>query len=152
MCEVLAESGDPTVRHHYFLSTTDRGRYRVNSYVVEQWIKAQVKRLHPDVDAPGSHLGGLLEACVTYYKTKSKPFVLTLDGLDYVWRINNADKCPLDNVFSQIIPCPDNMVLLIGTQLVNDTQLPRDLLSVAPRASWRTLRAMSENAIMSYLY
>jgi len=59
---------------------------------------------------------------------------------------------PLDNVFSQIIPCPDNMVLLIGTQLVNDTQLPRDLLSVAPKASWRTLRAMSENTIMSYLH
>jgi len=26
ICEVLAESGDPTVRYHYFLSTTDRGR------------------------------------------------------------------------------------------------------------------------------
>ncbi|MCC3705552.1 ATP-binding protein [Rouxiella badensis] len=152
MCEVLAESGVPTVRHHYFLSTTERGRDRVNSYVVEQSIEAQVKRLHPEVDAPGSDLRGLLEACATYYKTKYKPFVLILDGLDHVWRINNADKRPLDDVFSQIIPCPDNMVLLVGTQLVDDTQLPRDLLSVAPKASWRTLPAMSENAILSYLH
>ncbi|EKN3978467.1 ATP-binding protein [Yersinia enterocolitica] len=152
MCEVLAESGVPTVRHHYFLSTTERGRDRVNSYVVEQSIEAQVKRLHPEVDAPGSDLRGLLEACATYYKTKDKPFVLVLDGLDHVWRINNADKRPLDDVFSQIIPCPDNMVLLVGTQPVDDTQLPRDLLSVAPKASWRTLPAMSENAILSYLH
>lgn len=152
MCEVLAESGVPTVRHHYFLSTTERGRDRVNSYVVEQSIEAQVKRLHPEVDAPGSDLRGLLEACATYYKTKDKPFVLVLDGLDHVWRINNADKRPLDDVFSQIIPCPDNMVLLVGTQPVDDTQLPRDLLSVAPKASWRTLPAMSENSILSYLH
>lgn len=152
LCEVLAESGVPTVRHHYFLSTTERGRDRVNSYVVEQSIEAQVKRLHPEVDAPGSDLRGLLEACATYYKTKDKPFVLVLDGLDHVWRINNADKRPLDDVFSQIIPCPDNMVLLVGTQPVDDTQLPRDLLSVAPKASWRTLPAMSENAILSYLH
>ncbi|HDF2349271.1 TPA: NACHT domain-containing protein [Klebsiella variicola] len=152
MCEVLAESGVPTVRHHYFLSMTERGRDRVNSYVVEQSIEAQVKRLHPEVDAPGRDLRGLLEVCATYYKTKGKPFVLVLDGLDHVWRINSADKRPLDDVFSQIIPCPDNMVLLVGTQPVDDTQLPRDLLSVAPKASWRTLPAMSENAVLSYLH
>ncbi|MGU6745725.1 ATP-binding protein [Salmonella enterica subsp. houtenae serovar 6,7:z4,z24:-] len=152
MCEVLAESGVPTVRHHYFLSMTERGRDRVNSYVVEQSLEAQAKRLHPEVDAPGRDLRGLLEACATYYKTKGKPFVLVLDGLDHVWRINSADKRPLDDVFSQIIPCPDNMVLLVGTQPVDDTQLPRDLLSVAPKASWRTLPAMSENAVLSYLH
>ncbi|TDT00030.1 ATP-binding protein [Erwinia rhapontici] len=152
LCEVLAESEVPTVRHHYFLSTTERGRDRVNSYMVEQSIEAQVKRLHPEVNAPGSDLRGLLEACATYYKNHGKPFVLVLDGLDHVWRINNADKRPLDDVFSQIIPCPDNMVLLVGTQPVADAQLPRDLLSVAPKASWRTLPAMSENAIQSYLH
>lgn len=135
----------------YFLSTTELGRDRVNSYVVEQSIEAQVKRLHPEVHAPGSNLRGLLEACATYYKNQDKPFVLVLDGLDYVWRINNADKRPLDDVFSQLIPCSDNMGLLVGTQLVDDAQLPRDLLSVVPKASWRTLPAMSENVVLPYL-
>lgn len=147
----LADRGIPTVRHHYFLSTTERGRDRVHSYVVEQSIEAQVKRFHPDVHAPGGGLRGLLEACAAYYKERGKPFVLVLDGLDHVWRINVADKRPLDDVFSQIIPCPDNMVLLVGTQLVDDAQLPRDLLAIAPKASWRTLPAMSENAVLSYL-
>ncbi len=55
MCEVLAESGVPTVRHHYFLSMTERDE-TVNSYVVEQSIEAQVKRLHPEVDATGRDL------------------------------------------------------------------------------------------------
>lgn len=151
LCDELADRGIPTVRHHYFLSTTERGRDRVHSYVVEQSIEAQVKRFHPDVHASGGGLRGLLEACAAYYKELGKPFVLVLDGLDHVWRINAADKRPLDDVFSQVVPCPDNLVLLVGTQLVDDAQLPRELLAVAPKASWRTLPAMSENAVLSYL-
>ena len=55
LCETLAERVIPTVRHHYFLSTTERGRDRVHSYVVEQSIMAQVKQFHQDVPmAPGA--------------------------------------------------------------------------------------------------
>lgn len=151
LCDELAEQNIPTVRHHYFLSTTERGRDRVNSYAVEQSIAAQIQRFHPDVQAPVGDLRSLLEACASHYEKLSKPFVLVLDGLDHVWRINAADKRPLDDVFSQLIPCPDNMVLLIGTQPVDDAQLPTDLLAVAPKAEWRTLPAMSENAVLSYL-
>jgi hypothetical protein len=151
LCDTLAERGIPTVRHHYFLSTTERGRDRVNSYVVEQSIEAQVKRFHPDVLAPSGSLRTLLEACASHYKAQCKPFVLVLDGLDHVWRINATDKRPLDDVFSQVIPCPDNMVLLVGTQPVDEVQLPTDLLAIVPKAEWRTLPAMSENAVLSYL-
>jgi len=151
LCDELVDLGVPTVRHHYFLSTTERGRDRVHSYVVEQSIEAQVRRFHPDVQAPGGDLRRLLEACAAFYKEQGKPFVLVLDGLDHVWRINDADKRPLDDVFSQVIPCPENMVLLVGTQPVDDAQLPRDLLAVAPKAGWRALPAMSENAVLSYL-
>lgn len=151
LCDKLADQNIPTVRHHYFLSTTERGRDRVNSYVVEQSIAAQVERFYPDVQAPAGDLRALLVACASHYKTLGKPFVLVLDGLDHVWRINAADKRPLDDVFSQVIPCPDNMVLLVGTQPVDDVQLPIDLLAVAPKDEWRTLPAMSENAVLSYL-
>lgn len=151
LCDKLAEQNIPTVRHHYFLSTTERGRDRVNSYAVEQSIAAQVERFHPDVTAPTADLRTLLEACASHYKKQGRPFILVLDGLDHVWRINAADKRPLDDVFSQVIPCPDNMVLIVGTQTVDDAQLPMDLLAAAPKAEWRTLPAMSENAILSYL-
>ncbi|WGT27010.1 NACHT domain-containing protein [Pseudomonas marginalis] len=151
LCDTLAEREIPTVRHHYFLSTTERGSDRLNSYVVEQSIDAQIKRFHPDVQAPAGDLRSLLEACASHYKKQAKPFVFVLDGLDHVWRINAQDKRPLDDVFSQVIPCPDNMVLLVGTQPVDDAQLPTDLLAFAPKAEWRTLPAMSENAVLSYL-
>lgn len=151
LCDTLAEQGIPTVRHHYFLSTTERGRDRVHSYVVEQSIQAQVEQFHEDVPRTAGGLRPLLEGCAFHYKAQGKPFVLILDGLDHVWRTNAKDKRPLDDLFSQVIPCPDNMVLLVGTQPVDDAQLPTDLLASAPKAEWHTLPAMSENAVLSYL-
>jgi len=151
LCDMLAERHIPTVRHHYFLSMSERGRDRVNSYVVEQSISAQVKQFYPDVPAAAGGLRTLLDACASHYNGLGKPFVLILDGLDHVWRVNAEDKQPLDDFFSQVIPCPDNMVLLVGTQPVDDAQLPTDLLAAAPKAEWRTLPAMSENAVLSYL-
>ncbi len=151
LCDSLAEQGIPTVRHHYFLSTTERGRDRVNSYVIEQSISAQVEQFHEGVARGTGGLRVLLEACASHYKGLGKPFVLVLDGLDHVWRINAHDKRPLDDLFSQLIPCPDNMVLLVGTQPVDDAQLPTDLLASAPKVEWRTLPAMSENAVLSFL-
>ena len=151
LCDTFVERDIPTVRHHYFLSTTERGRDRVNSYVVEQSIQAQVEQSHESVPKVTGGLRALLEACASYYKGLDMPFVLILDGLDHVWRINAEDKRPLNDLFSQVIPCPDNMVLLVGTQPVDDVQLPTDLLALAPKSEWRTLPAMSENAVLSYL-
>ncbi|MBB5018043.1 hypothetical protein HNQ59_001328 [Chitinivorax tropicus] len=151
LCDTLVKRDIPTVRHHYFLSTTERGRDRVNSYVVEQSIRAQVKQLGEGVPATVGSLRALLEECASHYKEQGKPLVLILDGLDHVWRTNAEDKQPLDDLFAQVIPCPDNMVLLVGTQPVDDAQLPRDLLAWAPKVEWRTLPAMSGNAVLSYL-
>ncbi|MBE5214762.1 ATP-binding protein [Pectobacterium sp. A535-S3-A17] len=151
LCDTLAEQGIPTVRHHYYLSTTERGRDRVNSHVVEQSILAQIQQFHEDVPRTGGGLHTQLKACADHYKALGKPFVLIIDGLDHVWRINAEDKRPLDDLFCQVIPCPENMVLLVGTQPVNDKQLPTDLLAFVPKSKWHTLPAMSENAILSYL-
>lgn len=119
--------------------------------MVEQSIRAQVDRFHPDVPNVSGGLRSLLESCAAHYKALGKPFVLILDGLDHVWRMNAEDKRPLDDLFSQMVPYPDNMVLLVGTQPVGDDQLPVDLLVSAPKAKWRILPAMSGDAVLSYL-
>lgn len=149
--ERLAEEKIPTVRHHYYLSTTERGRDRVNSYVVEESLKAQIEQFLGDIPIPSGGLRALLEACASHYQGIGKPFVVIVDGLDHVWRTNAKDKLPLDDLFSQILPCPDNMVLLVGTQPVDNAQLPTELLAAAPKSDWRTLPAMSESAVLSYL-
>jgi hypothetical protein len=151
LCDELVTQCIPHVRHHYFLSMTERGRDRLHSYVVEQSIKAQIEQFHQGVSNLGGSLRSLLEACAAHYKAQDRPFVLILDGLDHVWRTNAQDKRPLDDLFSQVLPCPENLVLLVGTQPVDDAQLPSDLLVYAPKSTWRALPAMSENAVLSYL-
>lgn len=152
LCDTLVDKAIPTVRHHYFLSTTERGRDRVHSYVVEESIRSQIERFHPGVPRPPGGLRALLEATAAHYKALDMPFVLILDGLDHVWRINAEDKQPLEDLVVQLIPSPENMVLLVGTQPVDDAQLPADLLIAAPKASWKTLPAMSGDAVLSYLH
>ncbi|WP_394390769.1 NACHT domain-containing protein [Shewanella woodyi] len=151
VCDTLAEMEIPVVRHHYFLSTTERGCDRVHSHVVEQSILTQIEQFHENAPKQAGGLRSTLEAVAHYYKEMGKPFVLLLDGLDHVWRINAKDTRPLDDLFSQVIPCPDNMVLLVGTQPVDDGELPRDLLAYAPKSEWRTLPTMSDNAVLSFL-
>jgi hypothetical protein len=151
LCDTLADRDIPTVRHHYFLSTTERGRDRIHSYIVEESIRSQIERFHPGAPRPIGGLRALLEATAAHYKGLKKPFVLILDGLDHVWRINAEDKQPLEDLFAQLVPCPENLVLLVGTQPVDDAQLPADLLIAAPKASWRTLPVMSSDAVLSYL-
>lgn len=151
LCDTLADKDIPTVRHHYFLSTTERGRDRIHSYIVEESIRSQIERFHPDAPRPAGGLRALLESTAAHYKALEKPFVLILDGLDHVWRINAEDKQPLDDLFAQLVPCPENLVLLVGTQSVDDAQLPADLLIAAPKASWKMLPVMSSDAVLSYL-
>jgi len=61
LCDSLTERDIPTVRHHYFLSTTERGRDRVNSYIVEQSIQAQVEQSHEGVPKTAGGLRFLLQ-------------------------------------------------------------------------------------------
>lgn len=151
LCDALADEDIPTVRHHYFLSTTERGRDRVHSYVVEESIRSQIERFHPHVTRAAGGLRALLDAAAAHYEALDKPFVVILDGLDHVWRINAEDKRPLEDLFAQLVPCPQNMVLIVGTQPVDDAQLPADLLIAAPKVGWKTLPAMSGDAVLSYL-
>lgn len=151
VCESLQKEEVPFVRHHYFLSSTDRSHDRYTSFAVQESLLAQVKEYHAEVPPHDTSLASTLAACAQHYKASGKPFVVILDGLDHVWRTQGHDKRPLDDVFNQILPACDNLVLVVGTQPVEDAQLPSRLLLEVPRADWHELPAMSADAVLQYL-
>ena len=53
--------------------------------------------------------------------------------------------------FSKIACKAQKRYDLVGTQPVNDEQLPADLLAFAPKSEWHTLPAMSESAVLLFL-
>ncbi|MFH0134022.1 NACHT domain-containing protein [Variovorax sp. VaC1] len=151
VCELLQKKGIPFVRHHYYLSATDRTFDRHTSFVVEESLQSQVKTFHSDVVTGDQSLRSVLASCASHYKSKGKPFVVILDGLDHVWRNQGQDKRPLEEIFDQILPAEDNLVVVVGTQPVDDQQLPNRLLTEAPRSTWRELPSMSDEAVFQYL-
>lgn len=153
VCEELEVLGIPFVRHHYFLSLRDRDD-RLSPYIVSESLIGQIARFHSKTGAKTERtddLYGALDTCAVYYKAEQKPFVVVIDGLDHVWRENASDKQPLDDIFKQLMPVPDNLVLIVGTQPVADTQLPDRLVTNIPRQYWKELPAMSEISVMRYL-
>ncbi len=154
LCQKLEEQEVPLIRHHYFLSLGDTTSDRLSPRVVADSLLYQIKNFHGETNANTSkpeYLRDALITCANHYKSKGKPFVVLIDGLDHVWRDNAKNKKPLDETFRQLLPAINNLVILVGTQPVKDELLPNILLSHSPKGNWYWLPEMSGNSIYEFL-
>lgn len=154
LCQNLENLNIPLIRHHYYLALGDTTEDRLSPRIVAESLLHQIATLHHEANADTSRpedLRQALERCAQHYKKHDKPFVVLIDGLDHVWRENNKNKKPLDDTFRQLIPVVDNMILLMGTQPVDDSLFPQLLLKNCPKDQWMWLPEMSGNAIFAYL-
>ncbi|WP_345985737.1 AAA family ATPase [Sulfurimonas sp. HSL-1656] len=155
LCQELEDKEIPSIRHHYFLSISDQTFDRFSPRIIAESLISQIISNHRDVGISSLNaedLRSALEQCAAYYKRQEKPFVLIVDGLDHVWRDNDGNKKPLDEFFRMLLPVPDNLILLIGTQPVDESKLPNTLLEHCPKGTWKWLPAMTGNAIYQYLH
>ncbi|EKZ6363733.1 NACHT domain-containing protein [Klebsiella pneumoniae] len=154
ICQILKAREFPYIRHHYFLGLDDRTVDRLSPRVVAEDLMSQVKVFCPQIEMKNyyaEHLHKVLAECGRIYEEEGKQFFVIIDGLDHVWRDNGKDKSPLDELFCQLLPLPDNVTLLVGTQPVDDELLPSRLLQNCPRKKWLHLPNMSGDAIRIYL-
>lgn len=154
LCQELEDQEIPLIRHHYFLSLGDTTEDRLSPRIVAESLLHQINSFHKESNADTSQPENLREAllvCATYYKEKGKPFVVLIDGLDHVWRDNAKNKKPLDETFRQLLPATDNLVILVGTQPVDDELLPYTLLNYSPKNEWHWLPELSGNSIYEFL-
>ncbi|GAB6146114.1 ATP-binding protein [Desulfocicer niacini] len=154
LCKELEKKNIPLIRHHYFLSLGDTTEDRLSPRVVAESFLHQIKSVHQKANADTSRPENLRMAitkCAEFYKKKNCPFVILIDGLDHVWRDNARNKKPLDEIFRQLLPVVDNMVLLVGTQPVDSDLLPDLLLNYLPKEEWTWLPSMTGNSIYEFL-
>ncbi|MBB1201215.1 NACHT domain-containing protein [Enterobacteriaceae bacterium 89] len=154
ICQILQTREFPYIRHHYFLGLDDRTTDRLSPRIVAEDLMCQVKAFCSQIEMKNyhaEHLHKVLAECGKIYKEEGKKFFIIIDGLDHVWRDNGKDKSPLDELFCQLLPLPDNVTLLVGTQPVDDELLPSRLLQNSPREEWMHLPNMSGDAIRKYL-
>jgi hypothetical protein len=80
---------------------------------------------------------------------RGEKLVVILDGLDHVWSDAGSVE-ELNRLFQLITPVSPGVILLIGTQPVDNSRLPRHLSEFAPRDTWKDLPALEYPAVRSW--
>lgn len=153
----LARLSIPVVRHHYYLSSRDRTPGRLDHSRVAESLMSEIHRDYSaalgglETNNPDHRqLGRWLESCGRYFAAQGKTFVVIVDGLDHVWREQDS-RAELDRLFDQLLPAPEGVVIVVGTQPVDDAQLPASLLRAAPRDAWLELPPLDRRAVGKWL-
>ncbi|VBG08356.1 MULTISPECIES: NACHT domain-containing protein [Burkholderia] len=154
VCNAFGDRGIPFVRHHYFLDLQDSSD-RFTLWRVADSLMAQMEQRHirfvQGLQSSAECLREWIIQCANGYRLENKPFVVVIDGLDHVWRENDHNKGPLDSLFLQLLPIPDNVILLIGTQKVSREQLPKNFDRYVKSDAWVHLPRMSLASIKNWL-
>lgn len=143
----------PTIRHHYFLSLSDTGDRNYFGDIASSMMEQMIVRYSEAVkglDESPLLLRKWIEACGSYFADRGKPFVVVVDGLDHVAR-EYADLSQMNQLFNSLLPCPPNVVLLVGTQKVVEKYLPLRLVQQATTETWIEVPSMDRNAVQRWI-
>lgn len=141
LVEHLRNTDVPVVRHHYFLSTTDVTPHRTDWETAADSIIGKLllsyEGLVRNVDKQNPLPGTLREFLVAAGRERegSAPLVVMVDGLDHVWRDTGSEE-GLRRLFDLLLPVPDGVVLVVGTQDIDLARIPRKLRDLCPRDRW----------------
>ena len=155
---VLKEEEIAVIRHHYYLSMSDRTTGRRQHVRVAESLMHDIEAKHPESVSevtqndprPGRDLSVWIEASGRFLAGKGEKLVIILDGLDHVWR-EDENIHELEALFENLFPVPDGVVLLLGTQPVDETLLPNTLRQHAPRNGWLELPHMERKSVNEWV-
>ena len=138
------------VRHHYFLRLDERGDGRFSYFAIERSLIKQLADAGLPGVPQGCGLADALEAAASEVRRSGRRLVVVVDGLDHVSR-DKRDLAPMELLFDVLLPLPEGVRLLVGTQRVEDNHLPRALLRALPKHQWTELPTMSVTAVREWL-
>ncbi|MCY3624101.1 MAG: NACHT domain-containing protein [Gammaproteobacteria bacterium] len=148
--ELAHEDDVVCVRHHYFLRLDERGEGRFSYFAIERSLIQQLS----DANLPGAQqndgLARALAAAASELRASGRRLVVVVDGLDHVWR-DQGDTAQMQLLFAALLPLPEGVRLLVGTQRVENEHLPRQLLRALPKDRWTELPTMSVAAVRDWL-
>lgn len=153
----LGAQGVPVIRHHYYMAARERAEDRFRHTVVLESLMAQMLSQHADLlgyyatrNPVVDDFGHWLATAGVAADARGTSLTVVIDGLDHVWRQQGVVS-ELAHLFNRLLPPPDGVRVVIGTQPLDDVHLPPRLLDHAPRDTWRTLPPLSEPAVRSIL-
>lgn len=153
LADVLAANG-LVIRHHYFLSLRESSADRTSFFDIANSLFHQIAAKAPDLsrDITGetSNLREDLARVADALAGKGKRLFIIVDGLDHVWRdTQRVDQ--LEHLFNVLLPLSDNISLIVGTQRVDHSQLPKRLLVQAEASDWIEIPGMDRVAVHTWV-
>ncbi|MGA2145645.1 MAG: ATP-binding protein [Bryobacteraceae bacterium] len=149
----LRKTGIHVVRHHFFLSGDVRTSFRHDHLKVAGSLMSEMQALYaglglepPRGNSRPEDLLGWLSDCGRQLSEQGGRLVVILDGLDHVWSDAGSVE-ELNKLFQLVTPISPGVILLVGTQPVDNSRLPRRLSEVAPRDTWFDLPALEYPAV-----
>lgn len=138
------------IRHHYLLRLGERADGRFSYFAIERSLIQQLSDAGLAVEGQRVGLADALTSAASKLRQRGDRLVVVIDGLDHVWR-DQRDVSQLELLFDTLLPLPEGVRLLVGTQRVEDEHLPKKLLRELPKDRWLELPAMSVTAIQDWL-
>lgn len=149
--EWLSDHGLIVIRHHYFLDLADKSAGRFHYNDIANSLTSQLCAQIQGVAYDASDLAGAITSSGQAQAVAGKRLVIVIDGLDHVWR-EGRSKEHMAQLFAELLPIPQGVALVVGTQPAPDNELPVKLLQYVPRASWLELPLMSRDAVAHWLH
>lgn len=153
--ENLQAKNVAVVRHHYSLglqSLVDRISFSTAASSIIKQIKNSQMNSWLGLNESPEYLDKWIITVGKEAIKKGQKFILILDGLDHVWR-ERADISQLEHLINKVVPAPEGVTIVFGTQPVSSSKLPNRLLSNCPVEGdrWLSIPYMDFSAIGSWL-
>jgi len=152
----LRVSNIPVVRHHYFLSTTDATPYRTDWETAADAIIGQLRAFHSDLVRAVEYKNAVPEMVRDFLgaagqeRAGKHPLVVMIDGLDHVWRDSGSSES-LRRLFDLLLPVPDGVVIVIGTQDIEVSKIPSKLRNLCPHDHWLRIPYLDRTGVQEWL-
>lgn len=147
----------PIIRHHYFISMQDRTFGRCDHMLVAESLMSEIKVKYPDYlgelrnkNVTCNDLSQWLDVCGKEFRNRGKSLIIIIDGMDYVWREKQSID-ELVDLFEHIFPTPEGIIVIIGTQPIDDEKIPLSLLQEVPREKWKYLPPLDLQAVRKWI-
>ena len=148
--ELAGQDDVVCIRHHYFLRLDERGDGRFSYFAIERSLIQQLADAGLSNVRQNDGLANALAAAAAEVRQSGRQLVVVVDGLDHVWR-DQGDLVQMRLFFDALLPLPEGVRLVVGTQRVADEHLPTKLLSALPKGEWTELPTMSVAAVRAWL-
>lgn len=152
----LRKTNVPVVRHHYFLSTTDSTPHRTDWETAADAIIGQLRSSYEDLVRTADSSNPLPETLREFLVAAGRervgvdPLVVIVDGLDHVWRDTGREE-GLRRLFDLLLPAPDGVVVVVGTQDIDIVRIPWKLRDLCPRDRWLAVPFLDGEGVHEWL-